>query len=93
MAWQKASGYNRRALMEANISRYKRVIERDILIEPTQARLERAKAEGATLGRPATFDDVQKDAVQEQLAAGGVSRIQFETSHGRECRVGGRQVA
>ena len=26
MAWQKASGYNRRALVEANISRYKRVI-------------------------------------------------------------------
>jgi hypothetical protein len=26
MAWQKASGYSRRALVEANISRYKRVI-------------------------------------------------------------------
>jgi hypothetical protein len=26
MAWQKASGYNRRALVEADISRYKRVI-------------------------------------------------------------------
>jgi hypothetical protein len=26
MAWQKASGYNRRALVEANISRYKPVI-------------------------------------------------------------------
>jgi hypothetical protein len=26
MAWQKASGYNRRALVEAAISRYKRVI-------------------------------------------------------------------
>jgi hypothetical protein len=26
MVWQKASGYNRRALVEANISRYKRVI-------------------------------------------------------------------
>jgi hypothetical protein len=26
MAWQKASGYDRRALVEAHISRYKRVI-------------------------------------------------------------------
>jgi hypothetical protein len=26
LAWQKVSGYNRRALMEANINRYKRVI-------------------------------------------------------------------
>jgi hypothetical protein len=26
MAWQKAAGYNRRALVEADISRYKRVI-------------------------------------------------------------------
>jgi hypothetical protein len=26
MAWQKASGYNRRSLVKADISRYKRVI-------------------------------------------------------------------
>ena len=26
MAWQKSSGYNRRALVEAAISRYKRII-------------------------------------------------------------------
>jgi hypothetical protein len=26
MAWQKASGYNRQALVEADINRYKRVI-------------------------------------------------------------------
>lgn len=44
--------------------------ERDLLIERTQAGLERAKAEGATLGRPATLDAVQRDAVLASLAAG-----------------------
>ena len=36
-AWQKASGYNRRALVEADISRYKRVIG-DTLRSRTDAR-------------------------------------------------------
>jgi putative DNA-invertase from lambdoid prophage Rac len=57
--------------------------ERDLLIERTQAGLNRAKAEGATLGRPATFDDAQRDAVRAALAAGAsVSALakQYDTS-------------
>ena len=57
--------------------------ERDMLIERTQAGLERAKAEGATLGRPATFDDAQRDAIRAALAAGAsVSALakQYDTS-------------
>ncbi|MDH3663543.1 MAG: hypothetical protein OEU92_26600 [Alphaproteobacteria bacterium] len=30
MNWQKASGYNRRALVEASISRYKRIISPEL---------------------------------------------------------------
>ena len=37
MGWQKASGYNDRALVEADISRYKRVIG-DTLRSRTKAR-------------------------------------------------------
>jgi putative DNA-invertase from lambdoid prophage Rac len=44
--------------------------ERDLLIERTQAGLERAKAEGATFGRPATLDAAQRDAVRRALATG-----------------------
>jgi len=44
--------------------------ERDLLIERTQAGLERAKAEGATLGRPATLDAAQRQAVRAALASG-----------------------
>jgi putative DNA-invertase from lambdoid prophage Rac len=57
--------------------------ERDLLIERTQAGLERAKAEGATLGRPATFDAAQCDAIRTALAAGAsVSALakQYDTS-------------
>src|SRR4051812_11457579 len=38
--------------------------ERDLLIERTQAGLERAKAEGKTLGRPVLFTAVQQDQVR-----------------------------
>ena len=44
--------------------------ERDLLIERTQAGLNRAKAEGKTLGRPATLSEQQKQAVRDGLAAG-----------------------
>jgi putative DNA-invertase from lambdoid prophage Rac len=44
--------------------------ERELIIERTQAGLERAKAEGATFGRPATLDDEQRTVVQAALAAG-----------------------
>ncbi len=57
--------------------------ERDLLIERTQAGLVRAKAEGATLGRPATLDAAQRDAVRRALANGAsVSALakEYETS-------------
>jgi putative DNA-invertase from lambdoid prophage Rac len=57
--------------------------ERDLLIERTQAGLQRAKAEGATFGRPATLDAGQRDAVRMALATGAsVSALakQYETS-------------
>ena len=44
--------------------------ERDLLIERTQSGLKRAKAEGKTLGRPATLSERQKQAVRDELAAG-----------------------
>ena len=44
--------------------------ERDLLIERTQAGLERARAEGTTLGRPSILTPAQRDQVRAQLAAG-----------------------
>ena len=44
--------------------------ERDLLIERTQAGLERAKAEGKTLGRPVLLTPVQQDQVRTKLAGG-----------------------
>ncbi len=44
--------------------------ERDLLIERTQAGLNRAKAEGKTLGRKATLSEQQKQTVLDDLAAG-----------------------
>ena len=44
--------------------------ERDLLIERTQAGLQRAKAEGVALGRPASLDADQREAVQAELAGG-----------------------
>jgi putative DNA-invertase from lambdoid prophage Rac len=44
--------------------------ERDLLIERTQAGLQRAKAEGSILGRPTTLDAARRDAVRSELAAG-----------------------
>jgi putative DNA-invertase from lambdoid prophage Rac len=44
--------------------------ERDLLIERTQAGLQRAKAEGKRLGRPPALSEQQKALVREELAAG-----------------------
>ena len=44
--------------------------ERDLLIERTQAGLNRAKAEGKTLGRPATLTDAQRLEVAQRLKQG-----------------------
>ena len=44
--------------------------ERDLLIERTHAGLERAKAEGVVLGRPAVLDEGQRVRVRAELTAG-----------------------
>lgn len=44
--------------------------ERDLLIERTASGLERAKAEGKKLGRPAALAPTQRAMVRERLAAG-----------------------
>nr|WP_294557650.1 recombinase family protein [uncultured Rhodopila sp.] len=64
--------------------------ERDLLIERTQAGLERAKVEGATLGRPRTLDAAQRAAVRTAVASGkSVSELarQYETSRQTIMRV------
>ena len=43
--------------------------ERDLLIERTQAGVERARAEGTTLGRPAVLTPAQRAVVRARLAA------------------------
>ena len=59
--------------------------ERDLLIERTQAGLERAKAEGATLGRPASLDDATRHAVRLALASGAsVSALAKEHGTSRQ---------
>jgi putative DNA-invertase from lambdoid prophage Rac len=57
--------------------------ERDLLIERTQVGLNRAKAEGKTLGRPASLNDDQRRDVAQRLKDGaGVSALSraFKTS-------------
>ena len=57
--------------------------ERDLLIERTQAGLNRAKAEGKTLGRPASLTDDQRLEVVQRLKEGtNVSALarKFKTS-------------
>jgi putative DNA-invertase from lambdoid prophage Rac len=44
--------------------------ERDLLMERTQAGLERAKAEGKTLGRPAKLSESQQAAIRSKRASG-----------------------
>jgi putative DNA-invertase from lambdoid prophage Rac len=44
--------------------------ERDLLIERTQAGLQRAKADGKTLGRPSSLTPVQAAEARQRLAAG-----------------------
>jgi putative DNA-invertase from lambdoid prophage Rac len=44
--------------------------ERDLLIERTQAGLERAKAEGKTLGRPVSYDEEKANAIRSDISNG-----------------------
>jgi len=64
--------------------------ERDLLIERTQAGLERAKAEGKTLGRPSALSDAQQTVVRERLTNGeAVAALarEFKTSRQTIMRV------
>jgi DNA invertase Pin-like site-specific DNA recombinase len=45
-------------------------MERDLIIERTQAGLARARAEGVKLGRPPKTKDGDRDAIRARLAAG-----------------------
>jgi len=64
--------------------------ERDLLIERTQFGLQRAKAEGATLGRPSALTSCQQEAARKALAGGAsVSEVarQYRTSRQTILRV------
>lgn len=64
--------------------------ERDLLIERTHAGIARAKAEGATFGRPRTFDEEKAAQIRNRLAKGAtvtaVAR-EFDTSRQTILRV------
>jgi len=68
--------------------------ERDLLIERTQAGLARAKAEGATFGRPWTLDAAQRAEVRAKLAAGAsVSAVAREMATTRQTVLRARDEA
>jgi putative DNA-invertase from lambdoid prophage Rac len=54
--------------------------ERDLLIERTNAGIERAKAEGVQMGRPSALTDVQQAEVLVKLAQ-GVSVSELARTH------------
>lgn len=54
--------------------------ERDLLIERTQAGLNRAKAEGKTLGRPASLTDHQRSEVARRLEDGVTASASSRTA-------------
>lgn len=59
--------------------------ERDLLIERTQAGLQRAKAEGKQLGRPSALTAREKEEARERLKAGvAVAQIAREFSTTRQ---------
>jgi putative DNA-invertase from lambdoid prophage Rac len=69
--------------------------ERDLLIERTQAGLNRAKAAGKALGRPQTLSNDQQDAVRVARAAGvslGVLAKQYGVSRAAIQRVDKRAI-
>jgi putative DNA-invertase from lambdoid prophage Rac len=59
--------------------------ERDLLVERTQAGLNRAKAQGKTFGRPASLTDDQRKEVVQRLKDGtGVSTLARELKTSRQ---------
>jgi putative DNA-invertase from lambdoid prophage Rac len=68
--------------------------ERDLLIERTQSGLKRAKAAGEVFGRPPTLTEVQRAAVQQQLAAGAsVSALAKQHDTSRQTIMRARDAA
>jgi putative DNA-invertase from lambdoid prophage Rac len=68
--------------------------ERDLLIERTQAGLERARSEGTVLGRPATLTPARRADVRARLAAGeSVSQLARDLKTSRMTIMRAREVA
>jgi putative DNA-invertase from lambdoid prophage Rac len=64
--------------------------ERDLIVEPTQAGLKRAKAEGKSLGRPPALTSDQQDIIRQKRAEGvslGVLAKQYGVSRAAIQRV------
>lgn len=69
-------------------------MERDLLVERTQAGLARAKAEGKRLGRPSKTDEGQREAIRAALAGGStVSQLARDFSVSRATIIGIRDRA
>lgn len=64
-------------------------MERDLLVERTQAGLARAKAEGKILGRPSKTNDIQRSEIISKLQAGeSVSAVAREYGVSRASIIG-----
>jgi DNA invertase Pin-like site-specific DNA recombinase len=69
-------------------------MERDLLVERTQAGLARAKAEGKRLGRPSKTDESQREAIRVALAGGStVSQLARDFNVSRATIIGIRDRA
>jgi DNA invertase Pin-like site-specific DNA recombinase len=69
-------------------------MERDLLIERTQAGLQRAKAQGKKLGRPAKTTDAQRQSIRNDLKTGiSVSQMARQHSVSRATVIGIRDIA
>ena len=68
--------------------------ERDLIIERTQAGLERAKANGRALGRPASLTEDERADARRRLAAGAsVSRVAADFGTSRQTIMRARDAA
>jgi DNA invertase Pin-like site-specific DNA recombinase len=68
-------------------------MERDLLVERTQAGLQRAKAEGKTLGRPSKTTPAQRGDIRHRLGAGeSVSALARDYKVSRASIIGIRNV-
>lgn len=69
-------------------------MERDLLIERTQAGLQRAKAQGKKLGRPSKTTDAQRLSIRQDLKSGkSVSQMARQYSVSRATVIGIRDSA